>query len=82
MNIDQIANSIADEADEFLAGVTSRAHARAGVAEMVTIRHSELGPADRVQVTERVMALLEKEGFFDMSAGGNPGAEAGENADE
>jgi hypothetical protein len=71
MEIRAIVSAICDEADEFLAGVTRRDEARAGVAEWLTIHYSMLPPADRKAVIEQALRVLVAEGFFDRVAGGD-----------
>jgi hypothetical protein len=70
MELAGIISEICDQADDFLAGVTRREEAKAGIAELLTIRHVGLTPADRKAVTEQTMRILEQEGFFNRAAGG------------
>lgn len=70
MELHGIVTEICDQADDFLAGVTRRDEAKAGIAELLTIRHADLTPADRKAVTEQTMRILEQEGFFNRAAGG------------
>jgi hypothetical protein len=70
MDLKSMVNEICDEADEFLAGVKRRDEARAGIAELLTIRHGSLAPADKKAVIDQVMRVLDHEGFFQVSAGG------------
>lgn len=72
MNLSAIISEIADQADEFLAGVTDRAQARAGIAELINMDYFTLGPADRTAVTDGVMAALDAEGFFGIEFVGDP----------
>ena len=74
MDIDlrPIIEEIAFQADDFLEGVTDRAQARAGISEMITLDYSDLTPAQRNQVTDGVMAVLEKEDFFGTEYVGDP----------
>ncbi|MCX6956540.1 MAG: hypothetical protein NTV51_30785 [Verrucomicrobia bacterium] len=72
MDLSGIIAEIADQADEFLDGVTDRAQARAGIAELINLDYFQLNPADRKAVTEGVMAELEKEEFFGMEFVGDP----------
>lgn len=65
MNLRPIIDEIASQADEFLAGVTSREQARAGIAELLTMDYAGLSPEDRKLVSDHVMAVLEEESFFD-----------------
>ena len=65
MNLRPIIDEIASQADEFLAGVTSRDQARAGIAELLTMDYAGLPPEDRKLVSDHVMAILEDESFFD-----------------
>lgn len=69
MDLPSIVSKICDQADDFLAGVTRREEAKAGIAELLTIRHAQLPPADRKAVTEQVMRILEREAFFERDAG-------------
>ena len=82
MNLDAIIAEIADQADEFLAGVTDRAQARAGIAELINMDWFTLNPADRKSVTEGVMAALEAEEFFGTEFVGDPFADDGSEDDE
>ena len=70
MDIQSIVNELCDQADDFLAGVSRRDEAKAGIAEMLTIHHVKLPPADKKTVIEQVMRVLDNEGFFQASAGG------------
>lgn len=54
-----------------LAGVTRREEAKAGIAELLTIRHAGLTPAERKAVTEEALRILQREGFFERDAGGD-----------
>lgn len=65
MDLEAIIDQIADEADDFLAGASNRAQARAGVEEFLTAEHPALAANDRAQVVAGVMQVLEREGFFD-----------------
>lgn len=76
MDTKSIANEICDEADDFLAGVTKRDEARAGIAEYLTMHHVGLSPAEKKAVVDETMRILDDEGFFEVDAG------AGEDADD
>lgn len=67
-----IIDEIASQADDFLAGLTDRVHARAGIAELLNMDYPDLGPAERKTVSEAVMAILEAEDFFGTEFVGNP----------
>lgn len=69
MDTRAIANSICDEADDLLAGISKRTDARAAIAETVNIRHGKLPPAEKKAVIDQVMSILDREGFFDGEAG-------------
>ncbi len=69
MELNAVIAQICDEADDFLAGVTKRAEAKAGIAEFLTMHHGHLAPADRQAATEQAMGILEREGFFERDAG-------------
>jgi hypothetical protein len=66
-----IVSQICDQADDFLAGVTKRDVARAGVSEWLTIHHQKLPPADKKVIVDQVMSILEREEFFATDAGGD-----------
>ena len=67
-----IIDEIARQADDFLAGSTDRVHARAGIAELLTMDYPDLAAADRQTVSAAVMAILEAEDFFGTEFVGNP----------
>ena len=69
MDPDAIVSEICDQADDFLAGVTKRDEAKAGIAEWLTIHYSLLLPADKKSVVDQAMRILVSEGFFDRAAG-------------
>lgn len=82
MSTKLIAHEICDQADDFLAGVTRRDEAKAGIAEFLTIHHAALPPAEKKAVIEQALQILDAEGFFEADAGGRDDdadlAEAGE----
>ena len=71
MELNAVIARICDEADDFLAGVTKRDEAQAGIAEFLTIRYGQLAPADRKAAAEQALRILEREGFFERTAGGD-----------
>jgi hypothetical protein len=79
-NLRPIIDEIANQADEFLAGVVDRAHAKAGISELLTMDYPYLAEADRAIVTQGVMSLLEQEDFFGTEFVGDPFAD--EDAEE
>lgn len=68
VDLNQIIGTAADEADDFLAHVTSRAEARAAIREYLDAHHPELSEADVPRVVAGLMVLLDDEGFFDTRA--------------
>ena len=68
-----IIREIAAKADDALDGATSRAQARAGIEELITLDYLSTPPAEREQIVQGVMAILEREGFFDLSPGAGRG---------
>ncbi len=64
-----IVSDICDHADEFLAGVTKRAEAKAGIDEWLTIHHLQLLPDQRAGIIRQAMDVLEREEFFAIEAG-------------
>lgn len=77
MNLAAIIAEIADQADEFLKGVTDRAQARAAIAEQINLDFFELNPVDRKTVIEGVIATLEAEEFFGIEFVGDPFSDDG-----
>jgi hypothetical protein len=73
MDLMSIVNGICDQADDFLAGVSRRDEARAGVAEYLTMHHQQLPPADKKAVIDQVMRTLDAEGFFQSTSGRDRG---------
>jgi len=73
MNLREIVDEIARQADDFLAGASNRAEARAGVYELINADYFALSPDERKTVAEDVMAILDEEGFFEEPAGGGAG---------
>lgn len=78
MNLAPIIEEIASRADNFLAGASNRAQARAGISELITVDYSHLTPAERTQVIDSVMAILEAEDFFGTEYVGDPFADTDE----
>jgi len=71
-----LIDEIASRADDFLAGAASRKEARAGIDELLNADYAQLGPAERRQVAEGVMRILENEGFFEFGSRGGRGGGA------
>ena len=70
MELRSIVSEICDQADDFLAGVTRRDEARAGIAEWLTINYAALAPTDKKAILEQSLQILEDEGFFGAAPGG------------
>lgn len=71
MEMRTIVSDICDHADEFLAGVTKRAEAKAGIEEWLTIHHLQLQPDEKAVIIRQAMEVLEHEDFFAIEAGGD-----------
>ncbi len=69
MDLKSIVSEICDQADDFLAGVTRRDEARAGIAEWLTMHYSMMAPANKKAVIEQTMRILGNEGFFERVPG-------------
>ena len=69
MKLQAIISAAADEADGFLGGVTSPAEARPLIVEWLTDNQPGLTAPDRQKVVQDLLALLEREGFFETKAG-------------
>ncbi len=67
-----IIHDIADRADDFLAGTTDRAQARAGIEELITMDYGDAAPAQRAAIVAGVMSILEEEDFFGTEFVGDP----------
>lgn len=67
-----IIDEIANRADDFLAGTTDRAQARAGIEEVITMDYAGLAPLERSLVVTGVMIVLEDEDFFGTEFVGDP----------
>lgn len=80
MTLDPIINDIADQADDFLDGVSNRNEARAAISEQLTIKYPKLNGIERARVTDGVLAILDEEGFFNLSSGS--GSEDASDRDE
>ena len=80
MTLGAIINDIADQADDFLDGVTKRDEARAAISEQLTIKYPKLEGSDRAKVVDGVLAILNEEGFFELgsSSAGDDEVEAEE----
>lgn len=68
----QIIDEIANQADDFLDGATTREQGRAGIAELLTMDYPDLGSEDRALVVAGVMSVLEAEEFFGTEFVGDP----------
>jgi hypothetical protein len=64
-----IVSEICRNAEEFLAGVTKRDEARAGIAEWLTIHHLKLPHDEKKIIIREVMNTLEHEKFFEAGPG-------------
>lgn len=82
MNLDLLIAEIAGRADDFLEGVTDRARARAGVAELLTAEYVPLPAPARRQVIDGVIAVLESEDFFGVEFVGDAFRDDDLDADE
>jgi hypothetical protein len=69
MSVQDIIDAAADDADEFLAGVSSMTEARPVIREYLKTNHPPLAPADEARVIAGLLAILEEEGFFESAAG-------------
>ena len=76
-----IIAEIASRADDFLAGTTDRAQARAGIAQLLTMDYGQLEAPDRTIVIAGVMSALEEEDFFGTEFVGDPFRDDDEDAD-
>ena len=77
MHLEAIIAEIVDQADDFLAGITDRAAARAAIAPVIDADYYTLSPADQKAVTESVIATLEADEFFGIEFVGDPFSDDG-----
>lgn len=64
MELDAIIDAAANEADEFLVGISTMTEARPAIRDYLAKKHSNLAPGEIQRVTAGVLAILEEEGFF------------------
>ena len=81
MSLKPVIDDIADQADDFLDGVTTRADARAAISEQITIMYPTLTGSERAKVIEGVILVLEDEGFFDLGSSSAEEAEGNTDID-
>lgn len=67
MDLNQIINEAADEADSVLTGIRVAKEARPVIQEWIAERHPELSVPDRAKVAAGVFSILQEEGFFDVA---------------
>ena len=82
MTLHAIIADIADRADDFLAGASSREQGRAGIEEYINLEHFHLSPDDRKKVVDGVIKVLEAEDFFGTEFVGDPFKNDEDAADE
>jgi len=71
MRLRPIIDDIADQADDFLAGITTRAEARDAISAKLTAKHPVLSGIDRIKVIDGVLAILDQEEFFGSGSSPN-----------
>jgi hypothetical protein len=65
MELEAIINAVADEADDFLAGITTKAEARTVILSYLGDHYPDLAPGACARVASGLLAILDREGFFD-----------------
>ena len=80
VNLQDIVNAAADEADDFLRGVTSIGEAKTVIAEWLADHHPRLSQPERQKIAQGLLAILDREGFFESTGFGDSweGGETGE----
>jgi replicative superfamily II helicase len=58
MGHDPIISQVCDQADDFLAGVTKREEAKAGIAEFLAMHHAGLSATERQALTDQALLIL------------------------
>jgi len=66
-----LIDAIANQADELLEGCTNPTEAQSIILEHLTAKHRAISISDRRKIADQVIALLNKEGFFDNAANGD-----------
>lgn len=79
MDLREIIDDIANQADDFLAYAADRREARAAIAELIATSYPDLSEKTRHVALDGVMHILEDEEFF---AGAGPIDAQVENEDE
>lgn len=64
MDLREIIDEIASQADDYLANSPDRGEARAAVAELITTQFPDLSEKSRHVALDGVMHILEDEDFF------------------
>lgn len=82
MNLRPLIDDIASRSDDFLDGVTDRAQARAGIAELLTVEYAALPATARQPVIDGVIAVLEADDFFGVEFVGDAFRDDEVDADE
>ncbi len=82
MNIQEIINTVADDADDFLSGVSSMTEARPAIREYLKSSYPKLSTEEGVRVVAGILAILGEEGFFEGSGKGDSWADEGPIASE
>lgn len=70
MNVQEIIHATADDADAFLAGVSSMTEARPAIRDYLKSNHPALAQVDEARVIAGVLAILDEEGFFEGAGSG------------
>jgi hypothetical protein len=65
MDLKAIINAVADEADDFLVGISSKSEARTAILAYLSDNYPDLNPGDSARVTSGLLSILDNEGFFD-----------------
>jgi hypothetical protein len=81
MDLRDIIDEIANQADDFLANAADRREARAAVAELIASTYPDLSERARHVALDGVMHILEEEAFFG-AAGGLDAPDDGEDDEE
>lgn len=83
MNVEDIINHTADDADSILDGISSMTEARAAIREYLEANYPQLPPPEQSRAVAGVLAVLVDEGFFTVAAGNETeGAEPGGGSDD
>ncbi len=77
-SVQAVINAAADEADSLLEGIATPTEAKPLLKEWLAEHHPAIPLPERDAVVAGILALLEREGFFQVGAGSADSADPGD----